>query len=76
MQMNGRPKTYSAGDLLYHLYTDVNGDQRFANRCSDPFDFVALAVWHAVTVFLDRVPDRDLQVFTLFEERLCELVRS
>ncbi|KAF2681139.1 hypothetical protein K458DRAFT_392364 [Lentithecium fluviatile CBS 122367] len=74
VQINGRPKTYSPGDLLYHLYTDVNGDQRFANRCADPFDFIALAVWHAITVFLDRVPDRDLQVFTLFEERLCELV--
>ncbi|KAF2464298.1 uncharacterized protein BDR25DRAFT_346785 [Lindgomyces ingoldianus] len=60
-------------DLRNQIYDDVNGDQRFACQCFDPFDFVALAVWHAVTVFIERSTDPDLSVWTLFQEWICEL---
>ncbi|OCK85213.1 hypothetical protein K432DRAFT_439422 [Lepidopterella palustris CBS 459.81] len=64
------------GDLHNEIYDDVNGDQRFASQCTDPFDFAALAVWHAITVFLNQTTDRDLKVFTVFQEWICELTEQ
>ncbi|ORY17310.1 cora-like Mg2+ transporter protein-domain-containing protein [Clohesyomyces aquaticus] len=63
-------------DLRNEIYDDVNGDQRFASQCRDPFDFVALAIWHAVIVFLERSTDPDLKLFTLFQEWICELAEE
>jgi Mg2+ and Co2+ transporter CorA len=54
------------GNLRNEIYRDINGD--LANQCADPFDFAALAVYHAVKVLLDRTIDRNLQVFEIFEE--------
>jgi len=45
-------------------------------QCKDCLDFLARAVWHAVTLFLDpdKKVDRDLQIFQIFEQRICILV--
>ena len=59
------------GNLRGEIYRDINGD--YANQCADPFDFAALAVFHAVKVMLDRTIDRDLQVFGVFEEYISVL---
>ncbi|KAK4697238.1 hypothetical protein P7C71_g809, partial [Lecanoromycetidae sp. Uapishka_2] len=59
------------GNLRSEIYRDVNGD--YANQCKDPFDFAALAVYHAVKAMLDRAIDRDLQVFGVFEEYISIL---
>jgi hypothetical protein len=50
-------------------------------QCKDCLDFLARAVWHAVTLFLDTDPGTelatmDLRIFEIFEERLCNLVRD
>lgn len=50
------------------------GDPRFATQCKDCFDFVALAICHAVTVLLEKCTDKDLQVFRIFEEYISILV--
>ncbi|KAK3170675.1 hypothetical protein OEA41_002757 [Lepraria neglecta] len=54
------------GNLRNEIYRDVNGD--YAHQCADPFDFAALAVYHAVKVLLDRTIDRNLRAFEIFEE--------
>lgn len=59
------------GNLRSEIYRDVNGD--YANQCRDPFDFAALAVYHAIKAMLDRAIDRDLQVFGVFEEYISIL---
>lgn len=35
--------TWKQGDVRTSIYNDVNGD--YARKCSDPFDFAALAVF-------------------------------
>ncbi|KAL8682059.1 MAG: hypothetical protein Q9186_001848 [Xanthomendoza sp. 1 TL-2023] len=55
------------GDLRDNVYKDVNGD--YARRCSDPFDFAALVVFHAVRAILENTHDPSLQVFRIFELR-------
>ncbi len=62
------------GDLRSEIYQDINGD--YANRCEDPFDFAALAVFHAVKALLDRTTDRNLQVFRIFEEYISILTEQ
>ena len=54
------------GNLRNEIYRDINGD--YAHQCADPFDFAALAVYHAVKVLLDRTIDRNLRAFEIFEE--------
>lgn len=51
---------------------------RSAPKCYDCFDFVALAVKHAVTVLLniDETIDDDLRIFERFEDCVCDLVRK
>ncbi|KAI9728690.1 MAG: hypothetical protein M1828_002796 [Chrysothrix sp. TS-e1954] len=61
------------GDLRNSIYNDVNGDPRFATQCHNAFDFVALVVHHAVSVFLDNMDNEDLQVFRIFEEYISIL---
>ena len=62
------------GDLRSEIYQDINGD--YANQCADPFDFAALAVFHAIKALLDRTTDRDLQVFRIFEEYISILTEQ
>ena len=63
------------GDLRSEIYQDINGD--FANQCTDPFDFAALAVMHAVKALLgDRTTDRNLQIFRIFEEYISILTEQ
>lgn len=59
------------GDLRSTIYQDINGD--YANQCSDPFDFAALVVSHAVKALLDNTSDRILQIFRIFEEYISIL---
>lgn len=59
------------GDIRSKIYQDINGD--YANQCSDPFDFAALAVSHAVKALLENTSDRNLQVFRVFEEYISIL---
>ncbi|KAL9126034.1 MAG: hypothetical protein Q9217_004855 [Psora testacea] len=63
-------------DVRSLIYRDINGD--YANQCSDPFDFAALAVLHAVKALLDHDRDRDrtLQVFRIFEEYISILTEQ
>ena len=65
---------WKEGDLRSEIYQDINGD--YANQCADPFDFAALAVYHAVKALLDRTTDRDLQVFRIFEEYISILTEQ
>ena len=58
-------------DLVGNIYEDINGD--FAKQCADPFDFAALAVYHAVKALLDDTNDLNLQVFRIFEEYISIL---
>lgn len=67
--------SFQQGDLKKTIYDDVNGDPYFAKRCENCFDLAALVVYHAVTVFLERIKDKDLQVFRVFEEYISVLVR-
>lgn len=62
------------GDLRSEIYQDVNGD--YANQCVDPYDFAALAVFHAIKALLDRTTDRNLQVFRIFEEYISILTEQ
>lgn len=64
------------GDLRNLIYNDVNGDPRFATQCDNCFDFAALATSHAVRAMLEKVTDKDLQVFRIFEEYISILVRT
>ena len=65
---------WKEGDLRSEIYQDINGD--YANQCEDPFDFAALAVFHAVKALLDRTNDRNLQVFRIFEEYISILTEQ
>ena len=65
---------WKEGDLRSEIYQDINGD--YANQCVDPFDFAALAVYHAVKALLDRTTDRNLQVFRIFEEYISILTEQ
>lgn len=62
------------GDLRNTIYNDVNGDPRFATRCRDSLDLAALAVFHAVTVLLEKCTYKDLQVFDVFSEYISLLM--
>lgn len=62
---------WKQADLVGNIYQDINGD--FARRCEDPFDFAALAVFHAVKALLDHTNDLNLQVFRIFEEYISIL---
>ena len=46
------------------------------NQCADPYDFAALAVFHAIKALLDRTSDRNLQVFRIFEEYISILTEQ
>ena len=59
------------GDLRSAIYQDINGD--YANQCADPFDFAALAVFHAIRALLEGATDPNLQVFRIFEEYISIL---
>lgn len=65
---------WKEGDLRSEIYQDINGD--YANQCADPFDFAALAIFHAVKALLDRTTDRNLQVFRIFEEYISILTEQ
>ena len=61
-------------DIRSAIYQDINGD--YASQCSDPFDFAALAVAHAVKALLEEAEDRNLQVFRIFEEYISILTEQ
>ena len=65
---------WKEGDLRSEIYQDINGD--YANQCTDPYDFAALAVFHAVKALLDRTTNRNLQVFRIFEEYISILTEQ
>ena len=65
---------WKEGDLRSEIYQDINGD--YANQCADPYDFAALAVFHAVKALLERTTDRNLQVFRIFEEYISILTEQ
>ncbi len=69
-------RIFTQADLRNAIHADVNGDLQFATLCQDCFDFAALAVWHAVAVFLekDNIIDHNLHVFSIFEEVICDKV--
>ena len=46
------------------------------SQCADPYDFAALAVFHAIKALLDRTTDRNLQVFRIFEEYISILTEQ
>ena len=58
-------------DIRNQIYQDINGD--YANQCSDPWDFAALAISHAIKALLDNAADERLQVFNIFEEYISIL---
>ena len=64
---------WKEGDLRSEIYQDINGD--YANQCADPFDFAALAIYHAVKALLETT-DRNLQVFRIFEEYISILTEQ
>ena len=60
------------GDLRSEIYQAVNGD--YANQCIDPYDFAALAIFHAIRALLGRTTDRNLQVFRTYQESISILM--
>ena len=59
--------------------TDPLFQEREEIQCRDCLDFMARAVLHAVTLFLDtepgtELPAMDLRIFQIYEERICNLV--
>ncbi len=73
-EKDGYDPSWEQADLRSAIYNDVNGDPRFATQCKDCFDFAALAMHYAVTVFLEQSTHRDLQVFRIFEEAISDYV--
>ena len=67
---------FQPADLRNAIYNDVNGDSQFATKCDNPYDFLALVVCDAITVFLDGMEEKDLQVFRIFEDYISQLVRA
>ena len=65
---------WKQADLVSNIYQDINGD--FASQCKDPFDFAALAVFHAAKALLDHTSDLNLQVFRIFEEYISILTEQ
>lgn len=61
-------------DLRSEIHQDINGD--YANQCSDPYDFAALVVFHAIKGLLERTTDRNLQVLRIFDEYISILTES
>lgn len=71
-----------AADLRAAIYNDVNSDVIFQlagkTECRDCLDFMACAVWHAVTLFLEvdrpgKPVEEDLRVLQIFAESLCDI---
>ena len=58
-------------DLRNAIYQDVNGD--YASQCSDPFDFAALIVYHAVKVLFENTTNPSLAVLRVFGEYISIL---
>ncbi len=54
------------GDFCGNLDEEIRGKR--AKGCVEPFEFAALAVFHAVKALLDHTSDPNLQVFRIFEE--------
>lgn len=65
---------WKQADLTSNIYQDINGD--YARQCTDPFDFAALTVFHAVKALLDHTSDLNLQVFRIFEEYISILTEQ
>lgn len=65
---------WKQADLVGNIYQDINGD--LASQCTDPFDFAALAAFHAVKALLDHTSDLNLQVFRIFEEYISILTEQ
>jgi hypothetical protein len=63
-------------DLRDAIYKDINGDPRLATQCHTCVEFAALAIRHAVTVFLEQKSDKDLEVFRIFEEYISILTEN
>ncbi|KAF2086603.1 hypothetical protein K490DRAFT_66386 [Saccharata proteae CBS 121410] len=70
---DGEDSALRQGDLRTSILNDINGDPRFAKQCWNPFEFAALAICHAAGVLLEKVTDRDLEVFRIFEEYISQL---
>jgi hypothetical protein len=73
----------STADLRDAICFDVSGDNIFQlahqTQCNDGLDFMASAVWHATTLFLDMgKPDKpiadDLRVLRVFRKSLCSVM--
>ncbi|KAF1987167.1 hypothetical protein K402DRAFT_420401 [Aulographum hederae CBS 113979] len=67
-----RDPNWRHADLRSAIYEDVNGDPKFATQCKNCFDFASLAIYYAVTVFLEKTTDNNLQIFRIFEESISE----
>ncbi|KAF2232829.1 hypothetical protein EV356DRAFT_238033 [Viridothelium virens] len=67
---------FKPADLRNAIYNNVNGDSQFATKCDNPYDFMALVVCDAITVFLDGMQERDLQVFRIFEDYISQLTEE
>ena len=50
--------------------------ETWQNQCVDPYDFAALAVFHAIKALLEGTSDRNLQVFRIFEEYISILTEQ
>ncbi|KAF2456327.1 hypothetical protein BDY21DRAFT_422183 [Lineolata rhizophorae] len=70
------PTEFKHADLHNAIHTDVNGDPRLSTQTRNCFEFAALAVKHAVTVFLEQKTDKDLEVFRIFEEYISNLTED
>ena len=81
----GQKRCNSPADLRDAIYFDVNGDKIFQiwdqTQCTDCLDFMASAVWHATTLFLDSerpekpVPE-ELRVLHIFRESLSDIIEE
>ncbi|KAI9679132.1 MAG: hypothetical protein M1822_007342 [Bathelium mastoideum] len=74
-ERDGDPPFWPA-DLRNAIYNDVNGDSQFATKCENPYDFLALVVCDAITVFLDNMQEENLQVFRIFEDYISQLTEE
>ncbi|KAI9654644.1 MAG: hypothetical protein M1821_005851 [Bathelium mastoideum] len=74
-ERDGDPPSQPA-DLRRAIYDDVNGDSQFATKCDNPYDFLALVVCDAITVFLDNMQEKKLQVFRIFEDYISQLTEE
>jgi hypothetical protein len=64
----------SQADLRSAILDKIKGHPRYSHQCTSPFDLASLIVLQAITEFVDRPRDKELEVLRVFDEHINNLV--